>query len=186
MFDNLKLEKSTFKLSEFWGRLQTYLKVKYNYDNKYDRIEYLPLYDFSHVRGESYQSEIRISNSRTLFELPDLTNKKQLVTYINLGFNNGAEDSLINKIESAFAHLKKFYEVPSNSELPNAIFNSDLNKPLLIDTKDWILLKLNTYTAQKFDVHNSYSSYKVSNPSFSFEELNLLIRYYDITNELSP
>lgn len=162
----------------------TYLIVKFNHDNKYDEIHYLPLYDFSYVKGESYDDEIYISNSSMRVYLPDFNSHKQLQTSLTIGFKNDAEDSLVQKIELALTHLKKFYKKPANSELPDIVFKSDPNKPSILDTKNWILSKLNTYTADRFDVHNSYSSYKITNPSFSFSEFNLIIKYYDISNQI--
>jgi len=162
----------------------TYLIVKYNYDNKYDEILYLPLYDFSYVRGKSYESEISVSNSTFKAGQSDYRNTKKLVSYITIGFRNDGEDSLVNKIELAFTHLKQFYQRPSDSELPDVSFKSNATNPSLEDTRNWILSKLNSYIDDSFDVYSSCCSFKIINPSFTFSGFNLVIQYYDITSRI--
>ncbi|MBX2963693.1 MAG: hypothetical protein KF687_14365 [Cyclobacteriaceae bacterium] len=160
----------------------TYLIVKFNYDNKYDEVNYLTLYDFSYLSGKSYGTEINISNTSTTNNLDDWQSKRKLVNYITIGYKNDAEDSLVEKLGFAFEHLKKFYKRPVNRELPEFTSKSDLNKPSLADTKEWISSKLNTYTAKRFDIVSSCCSYTVSSPSFGFSDLFLVMQYYDISN----
>jgi hypothetical protein len=162
----------------------TYLIVKYSYDNKYDKFEYLPIYDFNSASGESYESVINISNSKFIVPPFDYKSRKDLVSSVSLGFKNNSEENLVKNIQFAFAHLKTFYRYPLGSDLPEVSFKSDENKATLEDTKNWILTKLNAYIADKFEVHSSCCFYKVSSPSFSFLNLNLVMQYYDITNRI--
>jgi len=166
--------------SEYEFKLDgTFLIIKYNHDNIVDKVEYLPLYDFSYV--SSKYNEISISNSKTIAGSSNGSNKS-LTSFITIGFDTESENNIIENIESAFLRLKNLYKRPISEELPNISFKSDINKPTVSETQDWILSKLNTYTSKKFGC--SSNEYSISNPYFSFSGFNLLLKYNNDFNEV--
>ncbi len=162
-----------------------YFIVKYNHNDEYNKIDYLPISYFSYTYGESYSRELSFSSTQTTkTEIDNQTVKKTLISYIHIGFKGDAEENLIEKIKSAFLRLKKISIQTDLTTLPDVLFPSDLNKPSIPDTKQWILNKLNKYTENQIfqNINGGYSGMK--NPVFSFSAMNLIIDYYNAYNDL--
>ncbi len=165
-----------------------YLIVKYNYDDNYDEIVYIPYYDFKSVYGSQYGSDFSIStNSRSMVELNKSTKRKSSTDYVSIGYKNDAEPDIIKNIETVLTLLKERSVRPSADILPNFVTKSDLNKPSLEETRAWILSKLRAYTASKFTMGISEGvSSEVSNLNIGMESNNLIITFntYQFTNRV--
>lgn len=157
-----------------------YLIVKYNYNNEYNTIVYIPLYDFSYAYGQTYGSDFGINTtSNTMYEVNRKYNSKRVTNYISIGFKNDAETDLIENIELALKHLKKYYKKPTTAYLPEFVSQTEINKPSLSETQSWILSKLNTYQ-KTLSGRNGVGSY--SNFSFSFSGFNLIINFKETSS----
>lgn len=160
-----------------------FLVVKYNYDNKYDELVYVPFYDFKVVYGNDIGSDFRIlTNKNSMYEVNKSTNIKKATNYLNIGFRNNAESELIEKIEDALNTLKKFSLFPPTNDLPEFKTKSELERPSLVDTKNWILSKLNSYTMsyKNITVSNDITFQKHEefyNFSYSINDQYLIIDY---------
>jgi hypothetical protein len=156
-----------------------YLIVKYNYKNEYDEIVFIPIYDFSYASGRDYGSDFSISTtSNTMYEVNKKYNTKRVTGFLSIGFKNDSETDLIENIDFAFKHLKKFYKKPTTSILPDYTPQSELNKPSLSETQSWILSKLNGYQKNlSTGSLDGSSSNSYSNFSFSFSGFNLITTF---------
>ncbi|RZK05200.1 MAG: hypothetical protein EOO46_16015 [Flavobacterium sp.] len=161
-----------------------YLIVKYNYNNEYVTVVYIPLYDFSYAYGKDYGSDFSISTtSNTMYEVNKKDNSKRAINYISIGFKNDAETDLIDNIEFALKNLKKYYKKPTTSYLPEFISQSEINKPSLSETQSWILSKLNSYQKNlSIGSYDGSSSNSYSNFTFSFSGYNMIINFKETSS----
>lgn len=162
-----------------------YFIVKYNYNDEYYKIDYLPMFYLNIVSAEVNGNDFYFSSSQnTKTDFVERDTKKNLVSGIIIGFKTHSEENIIEKIKTAFFKLKKISMKTDLTILPNVLFPSDLNKPSISDTKEWILNKLNKYTENQIfqNINGSYSGMR--NPVFSFSAMNLIIEYYNAYNDL--
>ncbi len=170
-----------------------YFIVAFLYDNKDDKVRYIPLYDINYIYGKDYDNNFSIStNSQSMYDVNLTTNYKSTSGYLSIGFQNNAETDIIKQVENAFLHLKYLSRKPISNQLPNFKPKRVANKPSITETKEWILQKLNTY---KQDIY--YPGPTVETPvgrtdlssrdkEFSFEFFNdgwLTIKYYSSNHQ---
>ena len=107
-----------------------YFRVKFNEINKRynkDSMKYkdvvigkydykIPIYDIDRIR--KYYDRISFSTHRNTVIQNDLTrNSTKVDDYCEVGFQVDAETELIERLQSAFEHLKVFYKTPSRKEI---------------------------------------------------------------------
>lgn len=161
-----------------------YLIIKYTYENDYDILVYIPIYDFNYSFGTDYSYELSFNTkAKTMYEVTKKYNDKHVIDYISIGFKNNAEVDLLKNIDFAFEHLKKFYRKPSTSFLPEFTPESEINKPTLSETQNWILSKLNAYKQNLSEgSYDGTSSSTNSNFNFSFSGFNLIVTFNETSS----
>jgi uncharacterized Zn finger protein (UPF0148 family) len=165
-----------------------YFIVAYLYDNKDDKVTYIPLYDINYIYGKDYDNHFSIStNSQTMYDVNLTTNYKNTSDYLSIGFQNNSETDILKQLENAFLHLKSISSKPTSTQLPNFTPKRITNKPSIAETKAWILQKLNSYRQNIYhpgpSVQTPYGSTDLSSSDkdFTFEFFNdawLTIKYY--------
>jgi hypothetical protein len=153
-----------------------FLIVKYNNDDKYDEVKYFPIYNFGSI-AHTLTSSIAISSDTYKTYDYDFNSHKNQTSYVTIGFDKYSDPEVSKKIEQALKVLKKYYSKPIIYSLPNILFKSDMNRPSLAETQNWIVNKLNLYTSNSFESYLSYGSFSVKSPSFYFSGFDLIMSY---------
>lgn len=189
-----------------------YLIVKYNYKEN-DIVNYIPLYDIDYAYGKSGNDDFSIStNAKTIISINKTTNRKEFISYIQIGFEASIEADLMDKVIQAFEKIASESTKPSSTTLPTYITEIDTNRPTLYETKEWILSKFRKYGSAEFtydisgwnlilqkDINNRYygrtytvplcdcNVYYVSNIYNTYKNENFAIssKNKNITNQLN-
>lgn len=164
-----------------------YFIVAYFYDNRDDKVTYIPLYDINYIFGKDYDNHFSIStNSQTMYDVNLTTNYKNTSGYLSIGFQNNAETDILKQLEKAFLHLKSLSSKPTSIQLPSFTPKRIANRPSIAETKAWILQKLNSYKQNIYhpgptvETPVGRTDLSSSDKDFSFEFYNdgwLTIKY---------
>ena len=166
-----------------------YFIVAFLYDNRDDKVTFIPLYDIKYLYGKEFENYFGISTiSQTMYDLNLTTNYKSTSGYQSIGFQNNAETDIIKQLEKAFLHLKSLSTKPTSNQLPEFTPKRLANRPTIVETKEWILQKLNKYKSNKNynlgeSVQTPFGRTDLSSKDekFSFEFFSdewLTIKYY--------
>jgi len=189
-YSNVLGISSSTSYSDYEFKFQEgYFIVAYFYDNKDDKVTYIPLYDINYLYGKDYDNHFSIAtNNQSMYDLNLTTKYKNTSGYQSIGFQNNAETDILKQMENAFFHLKSLSAKPTSNQLPIFSPKRLANRPTIAETKKWILEKLDKYKSNKYynlgtSVQTPYGRTDLSSKDekFSFEFFSdewLTIKYY--------